>query len=187
MAFCSKCGNASAEGALHCTSCGAQMAATGPAVPAYAQPQRAAQPSFLAMLWRSLDLGARVAGIGAIVAAVAFFLPMIEGVNGVNMANGSGEGGGDIAWWFRLILPLVALGLLYFDYNNDLRTKIIVGTAQCGIGAIWGLTVFRIMTGGEYTSGWQFGWYALHFGLLAICVGGFMSVLDHTKRLAGVR
>lgn len=187
MAFCTKCGSENNAGAVQCTSCGTAMAATGANVPAYAHAPQVAQPSFISTLWKSLDVGARIAGVGAIVAAIAFFLPMYPVTNGVNMANGSGEGSGDIAWWFRLVLPLVALGLLYFDYNNDLRTKIIVGTTQCGIGAIWGLQVFRIMTGGEYTSGYQFGWYALHLGLLAIGVGGFVSVLDHTKRLAGVR
>jgi hypothetical protein len=140
----------------------------------------------MSILWRSLDTGSRVAGIGAIVAVIAFFLPMYYGEyggsNGVNMASG------DPSWWFRLIFALVAVGLLYFAYNSDLRTKILIGTAQCAIGAIWGLQVFGILTGSNFTSqGPQFGWYALHLGLLAILVGGSMSVLDHTKQLAGVR
>jgi hypothetical protein len=193
MAFCSKCGAQSAEGAAHCTSCGASMEVPGTAPASFPRatppvPSVPVAPNFFAVLWASLDLGAKVAGVGAAIAVISFFLPIYQGVNGVNMANGSGgEGGGDASWWFRFLLPLVALGLLYFYYNNDLRTKIIVATAHCIIGSMWGFTVFRIATGGDFTSGLQFGWYSLHLGLLAIVIGGFMSILDLTRRLVGVR
>jgi hypothetical protein len=203
MAFCTKCGSQNVEGAAHCSSCGTQMpAAAGaphpvaaPATSAappmappmgYAAPVAPAAPNFFTVLWASLDVGAKIAGVGAIVVVISFFLPFYEGVNGVNMANGTG-GGGDASWWFRFLLPLVALGLLYFYYNNDLRTKIIVATGHCIIGSMWGFAIFRIALGGQYTSGVQFGWYAMHFGFLAIVIGGFMSILDLTRRLAGVR
>ena len=211
MAFCTKCGAQSTEGGAFCVTCGAPMTATpapaaasipappagpipappaapvpapGPIPTAFAPP---ATPSFLGALWAGLDLGAKVAGIGAAVAAISFFLPIYSGVNGVNMANGSGtEGAGDASWWFRLLLSLVAIGILYFYYNTDLRTKIIVATAHVAIGSLWGFAIFRITTGGDFTSGLQFGWYSLHFALFAIVVGGFMSILDLTKRLRGV-
>lgn len=211
MPFCPSCGVQNAEGAGFCTNCGKSMSAAatlgvpapapGTAAPIAPAPMPApmsapmaaaprpyapaapAQPNFLSTLWASIDTGARVAAIGGLVAAISFFLPIYEGGggNGVDMAQS------DAAWWFRLILALVAVGLLYFDYNNDLRTRVIVGTAQAAIGTIWGLQIFRIMTGGEFTSGLAFGWYFIHLGFLAIAVGGFMSVLHHTRRLVGVR
>lgn len=146
-------------------------------------PQAPAQPSFIGVLWSSLDTGSRVAGIGAIVAAIAFFLPLYTGgLNGVDLAKA------DIAWWFRFLLPLAVVALLGFTYNRDLRTRILVGTALCAIGAMWGLQVFGVFRGSEFTAqGQQVGWYALHLGLLAILVGGFMSVLDHSRGLIGVR
>jgi len=192
MAFCTKCGSENPEGAVYCTSCAAPMSApTGvPDQQTYSPvPQVPAKPNFMTTLWRSLDTGSRVAGVGAIVAVIAFFLPLYDGgINGIDLANGAAGGSGDISWWFRLLFALVALGLLYFAYNSDLRKKILIGTAQCAIGAIWGLQVFGVLTGSAFTSqGQQFGWYALHLGLLAILVGGSMSVLDHTRQLAGVR
>lgn len=206
MAFCTSCGSQNPDAAAHCTSCGAVMAAVAPAQtasmggmvppaaaapaqppaprmvpPMAAAPAQPMAPSFLQQLIASLDTGAKVAGVGGLVAAVAFFLPLYENVNGVDMAQG------DVSWWFRLLLALAAVGLLYFVYNNDLRTKIIVATAHVGIGAMWGFQLLHIMRGGEYTGSQQFGWYFLHLGLLAIFVGGVMSIMQDTKRLAGVR
>lgn len=201
MAFCTKCGAQIGDDAAHCTSCGTATSA-GAAAPISVAPAAAPMytpaaipvvpaapvaPNFVAVLWANLDSGAKVAGVGAIVAVISFFLPLYEGTNGVNMANGGEGGGGDAAWWLRFLLPLAALGLLYFYHNNDLRTKIIVAAAHCIIGSMWGFAIFRIAGGGDFTSGLQFGWYALHLGLLAIVIGGFMSVLDLTKRLVGVR
>lgn len=186
MAFCSQCGGENPEGAAFCKSCGVPLGAAAPA-PApqaqTAQPQAPAQPGFIAVLWQSLDTGWRVAGIGAIVAAIAFFLPLYAGgYNGVDLARV------DISWWFRLLLPLATLGLLGFTRDKDLRAKILVGTALCAVGAIWGFEVFGIFRGSEFTAqGQQFGWYAMDIGLLAILVGGFMSVFDHTTQLVGVR
>lgn len=158
------------------------FAAPAPQAQTFA-PQAPAQPSFIGVLWSSLDTGSRVAGIGAIVAAIAFFLPLYAGgFNGVDLAKA------DIAWWFRFLLPLAVVALLGFTYNRDLRTKILVGTALCAIGAMWGLQVFGVFKGSEFTAqGQEVGWYALHLGLLAILVGGFMSVLDHSRGLIGVR
>jgi hypothetical protein len=153
----------------------------------YAMPAAAPSPNVFSIFWQSLDLGARIAGIGGLVAAIAFFLPLYPDANGVNLANGAGDSSGDPAWWFRLVFALLAIALLYFVFNNDLRTKIIVGAAQCALGAAWGLAVFRIASGGDYTSGLQFGWYALHLSFMAILVGGFLSVLHYTSRLAGVK
>lgn len=185
MAFCSECGGENPQGAAYCRSCGVLLS-VAPAAPASqtqaAVPLAPAQPSFIALLWQSLDTGSRVAGIGAIVAAVAFFLPVYAGgFNGVDMARA------DISWWFRFLLPLAALALLGFTHDKDLRTKIVVGTALCAVGAIWGLDIFGFLRGSEFAQGQQFGWYAMELGLLAILVGGFMSVLDQTRQLAGVR
>lgn len=186
MAFCSECGGENPGGAAFCKSCGVPLGAASPAPPPQvqtAQPQAPAQPGFIAELWQSLDTGSRVAGIGAIVAAVAFFLPVYAGgYNGVDLARG------DISWWFRLLLPLATLGLMGFTRDKDLRTKILAGTALCAAGAIWGLEVFGIFRGSGFTAqGQQVGWYAMDIGLLAILVGGFMIVLEHTKQLVGMR
>lgn len=172
-----------------------------PAAPQYAppgapamyapMPAAPAQPNFFAVMWKSLDLGAKIAGVGAIVAAIAFFLPLMGSgdymANGIRLASGESGSGGDPAYWGRLLLSIVALGLLYFYYNNDLRTKIIVATAHCAIGSIWGFQILRVASGSDFARYMQFGWYALTLGLLAIAVGGFMSILDLTKRLTGVR
>jgi hypothetical protein len=163
-----------------------------------AAPMAPAQPNMLMVMWNSLDLGAKIAGIGALVAAIAFFLPMAgtaPSQNGVDIANmSSGTYGGSLvlaglgtAFWFRLILSLVAVGLLYFYYNNDMRTKIIVAAAHISIGSMWGFQILRVAAGGSATSTYQFGWYLHTLGLLAIAVGGLMSLLSLTNRLRGVR
>jgi hypothetical protein len=156
-----------------------------------AAPMAPAQPNFFVVLWNSLDLGAKIAGVGALVAAIAFFLPLYGtadlAYNGVRMASGEGGTGGDAAYWGRILLALVALGLLYFYYNNDLRTKIIVAAAHCAIGSIWGTSILRIVTDSSTMKYMQFGGYMLTLGFLAIAVGGVMSLLDLTSRLRGVR
>lgn len=208
MAFCTKCGAQNADGVGFCTTCGNPLAAapaapvaTPPAASQYAPPaapvmyqavpMAPAQPNLLVVMWNSLDLGAKIAGVGALVAAIGFFLPLVSygdtSYNGFKYATMSANEGGDMAYWFRILLPLVALGLLYFYYNNDLRTKIIVATAHIAIGSIWGFQILRIVTGSDYLKYMQFGWYAHTLGLLAIAVGGAMSILDLTKRLRGVR
>ena len=62
-----------------------------------------------------------------------------------------------------------------------------MAAAQVSIGSLWGFALFNVARGGEFTDGMQFGWYFLHMGMLAIFVGGFMSILSDTKRLVGVR
>jgi len=151
--------------------------------PVYGAPVAPAQPNLLVLMWASLDLGARIAGIGAAVAVLSFFLPIYPGENGVNIAAGYGSGL-NMAWWMRLLLPLAAIGLLYFYYNRDLRTKILVATGHCIIGSLWGFALFGIVMG---ESSWAFGWYLMHLGMLAIVVGGFISVYNLTQRLTGVR
>ena len=217
MAFCTKCGAQNADGVGFCTTCGnplavapAAPAAVPPAAPQYAPPvappqyappgapvmyqaapMAPVQPNFFVVMWKNLDLGAKIAGVGALVAAVGFFLPLVgygdTTYNGFKYATSSAAEGGNMAYWFRILLPLVALGLLYFYYNNDLRTKIIVATAHIAIGSIWGFQILRIVTGSDYVKYMQFGWYAHTLGLLAIAVGGSMSIMDLTNRLPGVR
>jgi len=217
MAFCTKCGAQNAEGVGFCTTCGNALGAAPPAptgappvapqyAPPAAPPQYAppgapvmyqtapvapAQPNMMMLMWKSLDLGAKIAGVGALVAAIAFFLPLYGSsdiaYNGVRMASGEAGAGGDAAYWGRLLLSLVAIGLLYFYYNNDLRTKIIVAAAHCAIGSIWGLSILRIVTDSSTMKYVQFGGYLLTLGFLAVLVGGVMSILDLTSRLRGVR
>lgn len=188
MAFCTSCGSQNPEGAAHCTACGTALVAApaqAAATPGVPGPMAAAAvhtgPNALQQIVAGLDTGGKVAGVGGIVAAVAFFLPLWTDSNGVNMASGN------VTWWFRLLLSLAAVGLLYFAYNNDLRTKIIVATAHVSIGSIWGFALLNVTRGAEYSDGVQFGWYFLHLGMLAIFVGGVMSILGYTKRLVGVR
>jgi hypothetical protein len=153
-----------------------------------AAPVAPAQPGFLAVFWNSLDVGARIAGIGAIVAVFGFMFPLSgfgDGSwNGFKYAISSG---GDMSYWFRFLLPLGVLALVYVSYNKDLRTKIMTATAQCAVGSIWGFQILRVVTGSDYARYLQFGWYAHTLGLLAIAVGGFMSIMDLTNRLRGVR
>jgi hypothetical protein len=180
MPFCPSCGSNNADTSRNCTNCGValQGGVTVGAPIGFAP----AQPSVVASMWASLDIGAKIAGVGGLVAFIAFWLPLYSGgENGVNMADG------DIGWWVRLLLSLVAVGLLYFDYNNDLRTRIIVGAAQVCIGSIWGFELFSIMKGSQYLSGMAFGGYMMLFGFLAVAAGGFVSILNHSRRLAGVR
>lgn len=189
MAFCSKCGAQNPDGVGACGACGAPMAAgagTPPPPPMtyQAPPAAPAQPNMLLSMWNGLDMGGKVAGVGGLLAAVSFFLPLV-GVssftgNGVDMAKGSA------AFWLVPLLGLAAVGLLYFAYNNDLRTKIIVAAVHCAIGTIFIMSFFGAGALGSLAN-WQFGWYGLNFGLIAIAVGGFMSILELTKRLAGVR
>jgi len=198
MPFCTKCGNENVEDAAFCTSCGAPLADAGisgipvppppPSTPAgffddYSQSAcpAATGPSAFSLFWNKLDLGSRIAGIGASVAMLAFFLPAEAGSNGIRL------GAGDAAWWFRFLLAAAVIGMIYFASNNDVRTKVLVATGVCAVGALWGLQVFRIVAGNWSTEGLQFGWYAMHLGYLAMLVGGFLSVREQVDYLVETR
>jgi hypothetical protein len=145
-------------------------------------PMAPAQPSVLVTMFKSLDLGAKIAGIAGLVAAISFFLPWTKAAYGVLAKNGMDMTKDSAVFWLILLLPLVATGLLYFAYNNDLRTKIIVAAAQISIGTF---VVFDFLRGG--VSGGEIGAYGAQLGFIAIAVGGFISIFELTKRLAGVR
>jgi hypothetical protein len=138
-----------------------------------------AQPNMLVTMFNGLDLGAKIAGAGGLVAAVGFFLPW--GVGG-STSNGMDATKSFGAMWLVFLLPLVAVGLLYFAYNNDLRAKIFVAAAHCAIGTVMAMLFFS-----PFFSGAQMGWTLNNLGLLAITVGGFTSIFELTKRLVGVR
>lgn len=222
MAFCTKCGTEVGDGAAHCTGCGAPMGASvpiavapaavlpaapqayaPPVAPQYAPPgspvmyqqvpMAPAQPNMLVTMFKSLDMGEKVAGVGGLVAAICFFLPWSTG--GTSLFDSPYTGGSLVetqtrsglalssatsAYWLVLLLAVAAVGLLYFAYNNDLRTRIIVASAHCAIG-VYLLHRFFV---GEFN---QIGWYGAAFGLIAVSVGGFMSIFDLTRRLGGMR
>lgn len=213
MAFCTKCGSQQADGTAHCTACGAPMGAPAvatpatpqyapPAAPPYAAPpvtpqyappmyQQApmapAQPNQAVQMFNSLDLGEKIAGVGGVVAAISFFLPWIQAAglsfNGVDVASK-----GSASIWIMFLLPLVGAGLVYFAMGKDLRSRILVAGAQCLIG---GTMLMSLLGAGQLGSiglgiGWTFGWYGVNFGVIAVGVGGFMTLLESTKRLAGV-
>jgi hypothetical protein len=160
-------------------------------------PMAPAQPNMLVTMFKSLDLGEKIAGIGGLVAVISFFLPWSPGyggtvdlsgyIGGVYGATGPKSGmalaGSAGTLWLLFLLPLAAVALLYFAYSNDLRTRIIIAAAHCAIGAVILLSFFQ----GGYGGGGQIGWYGASLGLIAVSVGGFMSIFDLTKRLAGVR
>jgi len=134
-------------------------------------------------VWAGLDIGARVAGVGGLVALVGFFLPIYaDSGNGLSLAVG-----GDIEWWFRLCFAIAAVGLSIVGYNRDLRTKVINGAVQAAIATHWGLQVLRPMQGSYYRAYVDVGWYVVTLGFLGVLVGGFLSVLRGTRPLAGVK
>jgi hypothetical protein len=152
-----------------------------------------AQPNMLLTMFNSLGLGEKIAGVGGLVAAICFFLPWSTG--GMSLWD-SGETGGSLvqtqsrsglsitggtpAYWLMFLFAVAAVGLLYFAYNNDLRTRIIVAAADCAMGAY---LLHRFLIG-EFN---QLGWYGAAFGMIAISVGGFMTIFDLTKRLGTMR
>ena len=96
------------------------------------------------------------------------------------MDSRAGGGGGLMPRCFRLLFASAAPGLMYFAWNGDLRHRVLVAEGQIAMGSVCGVQVFRIMTGGAFTEGLEFGWYAFHLGMLAILGGGVGSGVHPT-------
>jgi hypothetical protein len=152
-----------------------------------------AQPNMLLTMFNSLGLGEKIAGVGALVAAVCYFLPWSTGgmslwdsdITGGSLVqtqsrSGLAQSGVTPAYWLVPLFCIAVIGLLYFAYNNDLRTRIIVAAADCAMGAY---LLHRFLIG-EFN---QIGWYGAALGMIAISVGGFITIFDLTKRLGTMR
>ena len=184
--FCITCGKQLDEGSAFCRHCGTNQAADSKAVVATATSQLAkvAKSEFM-----GLRAGERVMGLGALLAAISFFLPwaktpeqagfLFGGERGSNSIGGPGLmklWGGVV---FVLVLPLVSLFLLYLSKSATPGRKVFLAGFQSWIGGSVGPQLIMAMLFVPLASNvLSTGAWGLGLGYSAILVGALMLLGD---------
>ncbi|MDZ4178673.1 MAG: zinc ribbon domain-containing protein [Coriobacteriia bacterium] len=174
MPFCSSCGQQEEADAVFCTNCGSRLdgvvssPASSPEAP---RPVLPARQSIVSVAWNAFDGGLKTVAVGSVGALAGFFLPIFESYNGVDMAQE------DFTWWLRLAVPVATLALLYIVAMKDsTRIHLQVTGACIALGSVWGFQLLNVLRGSAALYDPGAGWYVLHSGLIAIALGGFVSL-----------
>lgn len=201
---CSACGNTLSEGSVFCEFCGAAqkaIPATDPAITVPAgQPANtlSAAPAMSRaelgeMLLRSLSLGEKFAGAGALAATLGFFLPWVSGPDLRSLGNvstllgGAGMGttsysGLDVAkiWGgtYLYLAAAIASGALFFISGKAaISRKLRISGFQVMIGSIMGPgLVFVLLFVPFMQSVAGLGLWLLGLGFCSIAVGGLVTI-----------
>ncbi len=210
---CAGCGNALSEGSVFCEFCGADlrssplMASPAVAVPTAASPamvrtavlQPTNAPSAAAiaqlggMLIKSLSLGEKFAGAGALAGALGFFLPWASGPDLRSLGNLSTLVGGasmgttiysgfDVAkiWGgvYLLLAAAVASGILFFVSGKAaFSRKLTIGGFQVMIGSLVGpAVVFLLLFVPFMQTVAGLGLWLTGLGFCSIAAGGLVTI-----------
>lgn len=175
--FCNACGKELDEGSAFCRHCGANQVhpsagASPPVVAAGAQLAEAAKAQFLG--WA---IGDRVTFVGALVAAISFFLPwagvMGEQVGGLGLVKVWGG--------VLLILAFAVASVVLVSRTGGLPAsrRFVITGVQIAIGALFGpqllISLLLIPMAQQVLAA---GAWGLALGFTAVLVGGFMSLAE---------
>jgi len=200
---CTACGKINADGVSFCEYCGASMRAPSATTPGTAAPRPApvASPPTAAApvaqmgggLLGALSLGEKLAGAGAIAAAVGFFLPWVStpdlgalspllnqlgaseithvSLNGVDLAKFVGA-------VYLILMAAIAAGLLcYFSHKATSPQRLLMAGflvmigSLCGPGIIVELLFIPLVQSVAGAGLWLLG-----LGYCAITAGGLITI-----------
>lgn len=178
--FCQACGKEIEAGTKFCKHCGAGQPAGGaPAaavVAAGSQLVEAARGEFL-----RLRISERVILIGAVVAAMSWFLPLVQ-VGGFARLGGiqlMKVWGGVV---LIVLLALFSLAVLYWSLRATPAQRILAAGLQVTTGALLGpqiiVTALLVPMGGELLGP---GAWGVGLGFCAILAGGLMLLADLSR------
>lgn len=200
---CAACGNALSEGALFCEFCGAAQKATPATGPAIGVPigQRSGAVSVPAtvsraelgeILLKSLSLGEKFAGAGALAAIVGFFLPWVSPdigssgnlmgmLGGAALANARYSGFDAAKLWggvYLILAAAVASGVLFFVSGKAAYSrKLMISGFQVMIGSIPGPTIVVLLLFVPFTQTVAgIGLWLTGLGFCSVAAGGLITI-----------
>ncbi|MGB7136532.1 MAG: hypothetical protein WBD46_14670 [Acidobacteriaceae bacterium] len=195
--LCASCGKENAAAVAFCTFCGTQMA--GPAKPSSGAASDAGKAalSFVS----SLSLTEKIAGAGAILALIGFFLPFIA-IPGLGdlaaMAIPDPTGGTPTipssslsllglakfagAVYFILLGALASGALLYFARSAAYARKMLLNGIQVMIGSMVGPgAILALLFASSVRSVAGAGFWIVGLGYCCIAFGGLMTIAQLAK------
>jgi hypothetical protein len=210
---CSACGNELSDGSVFCEFCGADMrfrpvvaspaaATPTPGIAATARtavvnstaaPSAAAFAELGGMLLKSMSLGEKLAGAGALAATLGFFLPWVSGPNLASLGNlssllsGTGTAttsysGFDVTkiWGgiYLILAAAIASGVLvYISGKAVFSRKLMISGFQVMIGSIIGPAVIvELLFIPFMQSVAGMGMWLLGLGFCSIAAGGLVTI-----------
>jgi hypothetical protein len=213
--FCPACGKENPDATAFCMSCGTQLAAptgamataTGPAVTASpaAAPSASANAGAMAVSFLSaLSLPEKIAGAGALVAIIGFFLPFIaipglgdlaalamqqDPTSAASIPSSSlsllGLGKFAGAVYFILIGALASAGVLWLARNAPYPRRMLLNGVQIMIGSMIGPgALLALLFASTVRSVAGVGFWVVGLGYSAIAVGGLMTIAQLSKERA---
>jgi hypothetical protein len=201
---CPACGKENAPGTAFCTFCGVSMSnaapAAAPAVPAARPVQTSAAAagqnamSFLS----ALSLPEKIAGAGAVVALIGFFLPFIAipGLGDLAAMSMPDPTGGMPssslslmgltkfagAVYFILLGALASAAIVYLARNAAYARKMLLSGIQVMIGSMVGPgTLLALVFASTVRSVAGVGFWVVSLGYCCIVAGGLMTIAQLAK------
>lgn len=207
--LCTSCGKGNAAAVSFCEFCGVNLRAPVPAgvpmaVVASPAPDPAAAAAVIAeagkSLFRSLTLGEKFAGIGAVAAMIGFFLPFLSSPDlGELSAMLGGRLGGapgraslsllDIGklWGAVYFIFLAGLGsalLFWFARSAAASRKLVMNGFQIMIGSLLGpMLLVSLFFVPLVQSVAGLGFWLTALGFCAIATGGLIAIAQVSKSL----
>jgi hypothetical protein len=205
---CTACGKANVDGAAFCENCGTRLQAQPAAVPGTAAPGPAASTpgvppatpfnypvppvamhhpgvstGQMGTVIAAMSIGEKVAGGGAVAAALGFFLPWISvaatrtSLNGMDLGKSSG------ATYFILLNVIAAGVLCYLSSQAPPAKKLLYAGYLVFLGAICGpATLLSLIFVSQLSSVAGFGLWLVGLGYCAIAEGGLLTIRSFSKR-----
>jgi len=200
---CSACGKENVPAVAFCTFCGASMSSASvaaSAVPVRASGSADAGKAALTFV-SSLSLTEKIAGVGAILALIGFFLPFIA-IPGLGelaaMAIPDPTGGTPTipssslsllglakfagAVYFILLGALASAGLLYLARGAAYARKMLLNGVQVMIGSMVGPgALLALLFASSVRSVAGAGFWIVGLGYCCIAFGGLMTIAQLAK------
>jgi len=198
---CPACGKEHAPATSFCTSCGAAMSATPVATAAPVKASAASDAGKTAMSFlSSLSLPEKIAGAGAVVALIGFFLPFISipglgdlaamtmpdptGGSGVPSSTLSLMGLAKFAGavWFIFLGAIASAAIVYLARNAAYPRKMLFSGIQVMIGSMIGPgTLLALLFASTVRSVAGFGFWIVSLAYCSIVAGGLMTIAQLSK------
>lgn len=198
--ICPACGKTNIDASAFCEQCGTRLQAqpaTGPGTAAPIPPPTPPPPfpaspvppptgvssGQVGALIANMSLGEKIAGGGAVAAAIGFFLPWITvagaqaSYNGFDLAKSSTA-------TYLILLNVIAAGVLcYLSSQAAPGKKLLYAGYLVFMGAICGpLIVLSLLLVSQLSSIAGFGLWLVGLGYFAIAEGGLLIIRNFSKR-----
>lgn len=198
--ICPACGKANIDASAFCEQCGTRLqaqpainpgtATPGPAPTApfgFPGPPAVAPPGAssgqVGAVIANMSLGEKIAGAGAVAAAVGFFLPWIT-VAGAQASYSGFDLAKSSTATYLILLNVIAAGVLcYLSSQAAPGKKLLYAGYLVFMGAICGPSiVLSLLLVSQLSSIAGFGLWLVGLGYFAIAEGGLIIIRNFSKR-----